>query len=375
MTALAGILLAGAALFPANATEAQRQARLAPLFAPRPGEPLMLDPVEVRDARRKTSPLRLRGYVTVAPPKGHCLTLSRGEDIDDQVVCERTRVAFALEEMDRAGAITWRVATGDGDAGTDLRWPTPYRLAITEPYDTAADAPPVYELIASCTAARVDGARRIELALLSGKRWVIRLPDEDTLLPQPDPEPNLVLVTSGGKVSVKDASQAKSASGGAKGEHGGSEHGEGKKAGEHGEAKEGGEHGAAKEGGEHGAAKEGGEHGAAKEGGEHGEAKKGEHGEDAAPPPADKPEVPRQADDRAEWAIPLRGAYVMNAAGFMPNGSLPGRLRSLCRYTYKGSAEDPATGRLECHDADGYRMVLVPLTCLAQLGPKRAAPP
>jgi hypothetical protein len=319
VTPLAAWAVAGAALFPARATEAERLARLRPLFTPRPGSEHRVDAAERRDLSRKTSPLRLRGYVQIDPPRGHCLTIARGDELADELVCKPTRLAFTLEEMDRTGRLTWRVSTGDGDTGTDLTWRLPYRLAITEPYDDPPEAPPVYEVIETCTAARVEGARRIELGLMSGKRWVLRLPETDTLLPQPEPVPNLLLLQTGGKLSVKDAS---------------------KKA----------------EGGEHGGGEE------KVEGGEHGE-----------PPPrkSDKPEVPRPSDDRAEWAIPLRGSYAMNAAGFMPNGSIGGRIKGLCRYNYDGPPDDPGTGRIECHDADGYRLALLPLTCLGQVRPSR----
>jgi hypothetical protein len=35
-----------------------------------------------------------------------------------------------------------------------------------------------------------------------------------------------------------------------------------------------------------------------------------------------------------------------------------------CRYILTGPDEDPGTGRLECLEVDGFRHVLLPLTCL-----------
>ena len=86
----------------------------------------------------------------------------------------------------------------------------------------------------------------------------------------------------------------------------------------------------------------------------------------------EKPKPPER-DDREDWGIPLRGAFGMPADLFLPAGYLPPGLRGSCRYHFDGPPEDPTTGRLECHDADKYRYVLIALPCLAELKPPRSA--
>lgn len=329
-----------AALLAGDVPTDVRVRKLAPYFAPPPGAPLQVEERELRDLgpqlrAKKLKPERLRGFITVTPPKGQCFTLTRRKDEPDDVICKKTPVAYALGDLDREGHLNWRVVTGEGDFGTDLSWPSSIRVGIVEPFDAKDDAPPVYKFIRTCTPKR-DGVlgRRIELALLSGETWILRFPAEDELLPQPDPLPNLYMYQAGGKISVKEAS-----------EHGSEA-----------PPAEGGEHGEAKpEAGGHGEEK-------AEAGGEHGEAAK------PAEPPKKKV---YQEDDRAEWAIPIRDAYGMPATAFIANGTVAPGLQGSCRYIYKGTDRDPTTGRVECHHVDGYRLVYLPVACIADIRPRK----
>ena len=82
-------------------------------------------------------------------------------------------------------------------------------------------------------------------------------------------------------------------------------------------------------------------------------------------------EPPNRFEDRKVWAISWHGSHKMNSSAFQPKGSVaPGINKGECRYTYQGTAEDPDTGRIECHRTDGYSMVYLPLTCLRRLKPK-----
>ena len=87
--------------------------------------------------------------------------------------------------------------------------------------------------------------------------------------------------------------------------------------------------------------------------------------------PIKKQEPPNRFEDRKVWAISWHGSHKMNSSAFQPTGSVaPGIIKGECRYTYQGTVEDPNTGRIECHQTDGYSMVYMPLTCLGRIKPK-----
>ena len=78
------------ALMTPDLPESERLRIDAPFFDPRPGESLVLDPVEMRDSGRRTAPTSLRGFLTVKPPRGHCLTITRDPGLPDEIICEKT---------------------------------------------------------------------------------------------------------------------------------------------------------------------------------------------------------------------------------------------------------------------------------------------
>jgi hypothetical protein len=193
------------------------------------------------------------------------------------------------------------------------------------PWDAAADDPQVYRFIEACEPSAGEGGRKITLRLLGGEDWTIRLPKRDEALPQPDEVPNLFIYQSHAKVSVKQAAQKTEES-----DH---------EAPEHDESAE-------------------------------------------APKPVVKasgsddqePAVPADPNDnladRKWWSVGLRGAYVMPASNFQPRGSVAPGMKGRCRYTFDSGADDPGVGRLECHDVDGFKVVLLPLACIKELGPR-----
>lgn len=280
-------------------------------FTPPPGEVLELSAAEVRDFRGK-DPAKLRGSVTVSPPKGRCLVITRHLDEPDDRVCKPTVLTFSLGDLDRQGRLSWRVD------GSEISWRTPYRVAITTPFDKKLEDPPVYRYVKACEPIEDHTGRRIRVALFDGETWTVRFPETDKLLSQPDPIPNLYVTVSGGKMSVAEAADASKKDGQAPAPA------------------------------------------------------------SAAPAPAPAPETPKkkeddvplQPEDRAVWSVPRRGAYAMNGSYFQPYGSVAGGIKGTCRYNFTPPPEDPGTGRLECLDVEGFAHVLIPLTCLSALGPR-----
>lgn len=301
----------------------KRVAKLSLYFQPTPGETLRLDEAEVRDLGNRIPPAKLRGDITVSPPKGVCFTIQRPGDDPDEYVCKATVLKFRYADLDKNGYLKWQVSTGEGDFGTPLSWRSPYRVAIVTPFNKTLADPPEYRFIKSCDAITdPEKGRRIVLGLLGGETWIIRFPDKDALLLQPDPLPNLITNSvTGTKTSVADAEKNNK-----KAERKDTE-------------------------------------------GEVAEKAEGE-GEAKATKPVEAPQRPQDEDDRVVWAIPRRHAYTMPASNFQPFGSVAPGMKGECRYNFHGPVEDPATGRIECHDVDGFKEVFIPLTCLGQMQQK-----
>ena len=316
-----------AALFTGDVPEVARQKRLAAFFSPAPGAELVLSEHDRRDYGPGVSPLKMRGHIMVKPPPHVCLTIMRSPDADDLVVCKETQVSFTLEDLDDHAKLHWQVTTGEGDFGTELSWPTPYHVAIVVP--PGDDKTPLdHKYIDSCEPVVDFTGRRIRVHLLTGETWVIRFPQHDRMPPQPRSLANLEAIVTMGKIGVGDAAEAQKAD----------------------------------------AARDKAE---AAESGEKKEGEKKDGGEASEKPVVKEDPVPYERDDRKEWAIPLRGAYTMSSDHFQPYGSVTPGLRGLCRYYFNGSKDDPDTGRIECHDVDGYQSVYMALTCLRQIGPEK----
>jgi hypothetical protein len=319
--------------------------RLSKYFSPIPGQEILISSRELRDfPKSKVNPLNLRGTIKVSPPKGYCFTITRQLDQSDKVICQPSELHFKLAEMGRHGKIQWEVKTGEEDFGTPLEWPTPYRLAylipvsLKTPQKSDADNLVEYRVIASCVAQKSSVlGKKINIRFFDKEEWVIDFPEHEEPLPQPDPPPNLfisVAHSKGGIASTKkdnpnpgqDQTRDKTASTGA---------GTGT-----GKSTETGNETAAET--------------TEKDASQQGKS------------PSQKSSIDLD-DDRAVWGIPQRYGYRMDGHRFMPYGTTTKWFKGECRYTYLGSADDPSTGRIECHDVDGFKEIYLPLTCLNDL--------
>ena len=324
-----------AVIFGEGIPTAKRIASLASHFDPPPGSVVVLDSPEMRDygsgSRVAVEPGKLRGHIRIKPPRGQCFTLRSSPDIPDESICKPRDLVFTIEDIDRAGRLHWTVITGEGDFGTTLTWQTPYRLAIAEPAASKPEDPPQYLFVEKCEVDKETSlGRRVRVRLFGGQEWSMRLPEEDALLPQPDPVPNLYIEVGRPKGGISaDSSTSKKGQGDAPEKE---DHGEATKAEGH-------------------------------------NAEAG-HGDSST---ADVPEIPKAEDpldDRKSWSIPTRDSYALDGSLFSTGIAVHRGVEGKCRYSFRGSDDDPNTGRVECHDVPGFRMLLVPLTCMAKLKPQ-----
>lgn len=336
--------------------ESQRVEALAPFFSPAPWEEARLDPSPEQQAiiaGREVSPDRLGGFIRVNPPRGLCLKIERLTQESDPrsvrppvTVCKPTEVPFRLGEMDEYSELNWLVRAGRADPGTRVAWRLPYRIAFVVPYDVKIPAEPTPVYIRSCEASRsIDMGRRVFVTLFSGERWFIRFPEKDQMV---DPGPEVYLDT-GDKPLSKDGFGYRETHRRSKLR----EEREAKKAEEKAKAEA---EKAKAEGRPVPKPKE--DPGAKK-------AKAPAKGVKLVPTPTPKPKGPFQPTDFA-WKISRFNAFQMNASNFMPAGAVTPGMLGECRYTYETAGpEYPDGGLIECHGADRYAYLYLPLNCLS----------
>lgn len=341
--------------------EGGRIGALAPYFSPSPFESLKLDSPETQDiiAGQKVSPDRLRGYIRVTPPPGRCLRftiLSPDSDPESSKprdeICKPRDVMFRLGDMDEFGEITVIVSTGKDDQGTRIAWPLPYRVAFVIPngIKLPAESTPLY--VRGCTATKSEEmGRRVFVDLFSGERWFVRLPLVDTPV---DPGPEIYLDTGNAPIvkggfgyreskrrsKVREAREAAKLEADIKA----------------GKVKPPKPDAAPEE------AKADGKGGDGQGGAKKKPAKKAK----ATPTPTPEPSKgPFTAMDFS-WKISRFNTFRMAASNFMPDGAVTPGMIGECRYTYETSGgEFPEGGLLECHGADRYAYLYLPLPCLA----------
>jgi len=312
ITALS-ILLASSSFFVEGETEAERLKKLSPYFSPRIGEKVSIIETPIPKKYLTELPAKMRGYIEVNPPKGHCFTINRGPSSQDAIVCKQTNVSFTLEDSTKEGVLKWIVYVDDNLIQTFLDWRAPYRIAYVIPITKPENAIPEYRYIKSCTASVDDtGTRNIKLALLDGPVWYFRFPEKDILLPQP-PKNRNVLVSATDKISVTEAAEANRQKSQTKS----------------------------------------------------GDPSSQENLEIKARPKR----IPIDfIADRKIWHIPMKDGYIMSSGNFMPRGDVTPGMKGECRYRFTGSYDDLDVGRIECKNADLYQFMYAPLTCLKDLG-------
>lgn len=292
------------ALFPPNAPQAERQAALEKFFEPRFDQELQFDRLKVLNFKRGDSFETLSGSITVRPPKGSCFVIEVNPDYPDQKFCKQGELRFNFRDLDPVGRLSAMVKV-DGDFGTEVSWVSSYRLALTIAWDAPADSAPDQWLIVGCEAYHDELGRHLRAEILGERPWIFHFPAKDKLLPQPPPVPNLKIIAGTKFTGVMDAAARRKVEN---------------------EARE-----------------------------------KEAKGESAGVVIAAQRGGP---EERHKWHMPIRDSYEMSADNFQPRGRVPQGGNGVCWYRYKGSADDPDVGRIECHDADKFQFMYAPLVCL-----------
>ena len=105
-----------AELYPESATEKDKIAVLRDFFSPQPGKTVLIDKQDMRNYPNR-DPLEHRGFITVTPPKDHCINIKRQAHLRDFFICKRKRLPFEAKEVHRDGTIRWFVTTSEKDPG------------------------------------------------------------------------------------------------------------------------------------------------------------------------------------------------------------------------------------------------------------------
>jgi hypothetical protein len=300
--AASGLILAS--MFSPGLTESGRVKILMEHFDPPIGSKISVQLDSIPENQRKTHPELLLGSIIVTPPKGSCFTITQQLDRPDLVICEKKTVMFKVADINPDGQLIWQISTGSGDVSTSISWPSD--MVRGKVVDLTMDwpGPSRIILISSCDAQHTfEYGRRIFLRLLSGERWIIALPKEDTLIGQPVTASNLFIGVDGAKKKgvvvdeIPDSTTSLAV---------GLVYPEQKK-------------------------------------------------------------LQKSGKWVATWQMHPRGAFKMSADGFIPNGSQTPGMHGKCLYKYSGHPDNLENGLIECHDVQQFRWVSLPLTCLGEL--------
>ncbi len=383
MTSLAAAAQISATLFANDVVPEERLRVLQQFFSPPIGSQIELDPTELAYIKFKKDRFAARGFITISPPKGRCLIIQKNRATPDYVVCEKRTLSFNFYDLSYNGQLYWEVTTGKGDLGTEISWQTPYRLAQIVPGGQLFQES---NLTVALTCTPTDGvSRSIVVTSLHGHKWRIDFPEFDTLMPQPEKEPNLFIRSAGTPSPAKSDKKDKKGHGddGKKEKESDDAKHDEKKDGDDAkpdENKEGDEakHDEKKKG-EDAKSDENKEGDEAKHD-EKDEKKEGEKSSEAAakpdgdaPPAMGQGLVAKKKTPKIEyrWNIHPLGTYEMPARYFKMLGTPPSDKGS-CRYRFTGAPFDPNSGVVECVNTETYDAVIVPLTCAKGLGPRLA---
>lgn len=331
-------------LFSPQTEESRRLRILNQFFQPNFSESLTLSQEFVSGYNHPFSLDKIYGFVKITPPKGICFTIRTQIHKNDVLICKTSQLKFFADEIDAKGRINWSVSTGSNDFGTDINWQTPYRIGKIVYYDMPWPGPAKNIIIRNCQAESKDiTGRRIRVEVIGfHKPWVISFPNEDYLVDQPKPKPNLYYQIPSSKANFFKAEKGK-------------------------KMKQGNASEEAEETIEEFIVPVRPNISASEARGLNSEKKTNinifEQLKD------------QQMSNRKKvenvWQIHPRNTYTMNGSHFMSESSSPSGMLGRCRYNYSGFSSSLAEGVLECHDVEKFKWVLLPLPCLSSLQQKK----
>ncbi len=182
-------------------------ARLKGIFHPELGSEVRFDATEVINFGPK-DPERVRGFISIKPPKGTCLTITRREDVQDDRICKETTLTWSIEDVQPGGKIVWELR-GHSPHSTDvvnLEWTTPHRIAQTIPVGERRVELYRNVVVLDCKVTVSSHTRKIDLQLVDGRTWKIIFPPKDISIQASRDEPNLYFQERMGVGGISDDS-------------------------------------------------------------------------------------------------------------------------------------------------------------------------
>lgn len=177
-----------ASYIPTDMPLQERLDRLQKNFDPPIGSVVMLD----RSPRSNLFQLekqlgKMSGHITVNPPPNHCFIVTKSRNEKDIKVCKKTEIKFFLTDVNEKGELHWELNTGEGDFGTPIMWKTPYLQGsyVDLKMDWPGPSKPLF--VSACRTEHThEFGRRLYVKLVTGEEWIIKLPDSDKLVEQPE---------------------------------------------------------------------------------------------------------------------------------------------------------------------------------------------
>lgn len=318
----------------------QQMATVAPWFDPPPGGMVMASPEAMAKlpASYKADGKKIKGFVTVTPPKGHCVRVIKGLTGSELPICRRKVLSFRLDQLDQSGVLRWQVFAGRMFSSLPLVWQSPYRFAQVIELGMLGKKLGHYEPVTNCRIRKEGPWVKATVDFLDGRRLKMDFHRDDS--PLEDLDLGDERMANNGKVPdnmvhERDAAQAQD------GEHFAND-------------PENDPEGRVKQ-------KAAGKApvASAKEGSSLGAIINSHMGK-------------RQMVRQYGWILQHRKAREMNGSRVYfekINGDTIGK----CRYVFLGSPLNPAEGMVECSYANDFDAILVPLSCTGALGTKAPA--
>lgn len=322
-------------LFKKDAPLNERLEKLKPFFKPSFDQMITLKNDQILLHKDPYRYGKVTGRIFITPPKGQCLTIRRSEHSPDHKICQDSYLDFSAEELSPKGELYWTALTDAADDfGTPLRWLSAYRIGKLAPITARYLEESESVIILGC---KVQKERRVKVNILGfEKPWSISFPTNDYPIKQPKPIPNLYYQIPIAKGGVLQAEKGKLMKGDLEGEEDQESKDDGIKRPQVSASEMRGnidnEQARAKNVFE--------------------KLKEEQSGEDA------------HKSAQYPWQMSPRSAYTMNGSHISSQDAPPPGMLGRCRYRFSQKELEPA---IECHGADSYRWLYLPLTCLDHL--------
>ena len=168
-------LLLAMTLIPASFTDNQARKTMSKFMDPPPNSEIEFFSSDLRELSSQQA-LKLRGFITIKPPKGICFTITKSSDKPDVKVCKETALSWRAEELAADGSLNWTISTGSEDFGRRYKWASKYRIAQTIALADKESITPKLSVVLGCTVQENASGHEVKLNVFRDRVWRLQIP-------------------------------------------------------------------------------------------------------------------------------------------------------------------------------------------------------